>query len=534
MNSRPAAVVNWAAAVVAASVIFLVSPWTMPVDAAVGVNWGTITYHRLPPKTVARLLADNGIKRVKLFDVDAYTMDTLAGTGIEVMVAVNNLLLGPMNDYAVAEAWVKANVTSYLARPSSKVNIKYVAVGNEPFLKDYKDRFTNVTFPALKNIQKALDAAGVGDEVKATIPINADIYYSPSYNPVPSAGKWRDDVAGLMSDIVKFYNQTGAPFTVNIYPFFSLYDDPNFPSDFAFFDGKAEPVVDGNLTYTNVFDANYDTLFSALASEDCAGVPIVVGEVGWPTDGDVHANISIAERFYSGLTQKLAKKSGTPRRPKSDIEVYFFGLFDEEAKSVLPGPFERSWGIFTPDGKPKFPVDLSGAGVVGKEAVAAVGVDYLPAQFCVFNTEAEQGKNKSRVTEVMNYACSHGADCMPLADGASCSGLDSETQVSYAFNSYFQAVGQGAGACDFEGMGLVTTKNYSAGSCRFGIGFKPYNPSAVTATAPATTPAPATVDLPPSERKGAHDHASSDAGGMKGKILSGLVAAVVAARVLLA
>ncbi|KAG0494509.1 hypothetical protein HPP92_005503 [Vanilla planifolia] len=100
----------------------LASPATMA-EAALGVNWGTITYHRLPPKTVASLLADNGIKKVKLFDVDSYTMETLAGTGIEVMIAVNNLLLEPMNDYQTAKAWVRANVTHYLTS-TPKVNIK--------------------------------------------------------------------------------------------------------------------------------------------------------------------------------------------------------------------------------------------------------------------------------------------------------------------------------------------------------------------------------------------------------------------------
>jgi hypothetical protein len=39
----------------------------------------------------------------------------------------------------------------------------------------------------LKNVQNALNAANYS-HIKATIPINADVYYSPDYNPVPSAG----------------------------------------------------------------------------------------------------------------------------------------------------------------------------------------------------------------------------------------------------------------------------------------------------------------------------------------------------------
>ncbi|XP_020586340.1 glucan endo-1,3-beta-glucosidase 8-like [Phalaenopsis equestris] len=517
------AVLLWTTALFTAAFLFLSA------TASLGVNWGTITFHRLPPKTVARLLHDNGIKKVKLFDVDHYTMETLSGTGIEVMIAVNNLLLAPMNNYATAKAWVQSNVTHY--RTHYRVNITHVAVGNEPFLKDYKDMFTNVTFPALKNIQRALDEAGLGDQIKATIPLNADIYYSPWWNPVPSAGKWRDDVADLMSDIVKFYNRTGAPFTVNIYPFFSLYIDPNFPADFAFFDGKGKTVSDGDFVYTNVFDANYDTLLAALKSEGCGEVPIIVGEVGWPTDGDVHANTSIAGRFYRGITQKIAKKTGTPQRPKEDIEVYLFGLFDEEAKSILPGPFERSWGIFTTDGKPKFPVDLSGGGVAGKEAVGAVGVDYWPKKWCVFNTDSKQRKNESRVRANMDYACSHGADCMPLSYGSSCSGMDLEMQASYAFNSYYQALGQGIGTCGFEGLGKETTKDYSKGSCKFEIGIKAYDPSDVEGPAPA----PAMDGEGNGEKKGSHGDEERDreaSEGSRGRGLSvglGMMGFVVAA-----
>ena len=60
---------------------------------ALGVNWGKMSTRRLPPKVVARLLADNGFRKVKIFDADERTMAGLAGTGIETMVAVPNDLL---------------------------------------------------------------------------------------------------------------------------------------------------------------------------------------------------------------------------------------------------------------------------------------------------------------------------------------------------------------------------------------------------------------------------------------------------------
>lgn len=114
---------------------------------------------------------------------------------------------------------------------------RYVGVGNEPFLSSYNGSFLNITLPALQNIQNALNEAGVGDSIKATVPLNADVYNSPESNPVPSAGRFRTDISELMTQIVQFLNKNNAPFTVNIYPFLSLYGNDNFPFDYAFFDG---------------------------------------------------------------------------------------------------------------------------------------------------------------------------------------------------------------------------------------------------------------------------------------------------------
>ena len=88
--------------------------------------------HKLPPKTVVQMLKDSGIQKVKLFDADQSTMSALAGSDLEVMVAIPNDQLSAMNDYDRAKDWVKRNVTRYNFKGG--VNIKYVAVGNEPFL----------------------------------------------------------------------------------------------------------------------------------------------------------------------------------------------------------------------------------------------------------------------------------------------------------------------------------------------------------------------------------------------------------------
>ncbi|XP_024960943.1 glucan endo-1,3-beta-glucosidase 8-like [Cynara cardunculus var. scolymus] len=427
----------------------------------IGVNWGTMATHKLDPKTVVQMLKDNGINKVKLFDAEQSTMSALAGSGIEVMIAIPNDQLLAMNDYGRAKKFVQRNVTRF--NFNGGVKIKYVAVGNEPFLKAYNGSFMKTTFPALQNIQNALNEAGVGDVIKATVPSNADVYGSPVDSPVPSAGRFRADINDQMTQLVDFLAQNNAPFTVNIYPFLSLYGNDNFPVDYAFFDGVSQPIVDNGIQYTNVFDANYDTLVSSLKAAGHADMPIIVGEVGWPTDGDKNANINMAYRFYNGLLPRLTSNKGTPLRPGS-IEVYLFGLIDEDAKSIAPGSFERHWGIFRYDGQPKFAMDISGRGQ-NSFLVPAQNVRYQEKRWCQFNPDA---KDLSKLGENINYACTF-ADCTPLGYGSSCNGLDANANASYAFNAYFQVQNQDEMACNFQGLAMVTTLNISTETCAFNI-----------------------------------------------------------------
>ncbi|KAM2890149.1 hypothetical protein COP2_008610 [Malus domestica] len=426
-----------------------------------GVNWGTMATHELPPDTVIQILKDNGIPKVKLFDADESTMSALTGSGLEVMVAIPNDQLAVMTSYKRAKEWVRRNVTRY--NFNGGVNIKYVAVGNEPFLSSYNGSFLNVTFPALQNIQNALNEAGVGDSVKATVPLNADVYDSPVDNPVPSAGRFRTDILQLMTEIVQFLDKNKAPFTINIYPFLSLYGNDGFPFNYAFFDGDTTPIVDTGtgIQYTNVFDANFDTLVSSLKAVGFGNMPIVVGEVGWPTDGDKNANVGNAFRFYNGLLTRLGTNKGTPLRT-GYIEVYLFGLIDEDAKSIAPGSFERHWGIFSYDGQPKFPVDLSGQGQ-NKLLVPAKNVLYLSKKWCMFNPNA---KDVSNLADKINYACTY-ADCTALEYGSSCNNLDANGNASYAFNMYYQVQDQDDQSCSFQGLATLTTQNISQGNCNF-------------------------------------------------------------------
>lgn len=428
--------------------------------AGIGANWGTQATHPLPPSTVVKLLRDNGIDKVKLFDAEYAILDALSGSGIEVMVGIpNDMLYSLATSVESAELWVERNVSIHVS--SNKVNIRYVSVGNEPFLNSFNGTFLNTLLPALKNIQAALVKAGLANQVKVTVPQNADVYESST--TLPSGGDFRADIHDLMIQIVQFLSDNNCPFTVNIYPFISLYLNPSFPTDFAFFDGYSSPLDDNGKVYTNVFDANHDTLVWALNKNGFGNMSIIVGEIGWPTDGDISANNKYAQKFNQGFMSHVS--GGTPMRPTT-LNAYLFSLIDEDAKSIDPGNFERHWGIFNFDGTLKYNFNIRPG---GGGLVAVSGIQYLSRQWCVLADSASL--DDPQLGPSVSYACSH-ADCTDLGYGTSCGNLDARMNVSFAFNSYYQENDQLATACKFPNLSVISNTDPSNGDCKFKIMIK--------------------------------------------------------------
>lgn len=358
----------------------------------------------------------------------------------------------------------------------SYISARYAAVGNEPLLSTFNGSFLTTIFPALQNVQSALIKAGLSNQVKVTIPLNADVYDSGS-STKPSDGDFRADTKDLMVNIVKFLSDNGAAFTVNIYPFISLYNDPSFPADYAFFNGYSTPIDDNGKIYENVFDANHDTLVWALQKNGYGNLSIIVGEIGWPTDGDRNANFQYAQRFNQGFMTRIKNNVGTPMRP-GPVDAYLFSLVDEDAKSIQPGNFERHWGLFYFDGTPKYQLSLGTANAL----VGASGVQYLAKKWCVLSSSANL--DDPQVALSVSYACAN-ADCTSLGYETSCGNLDIKGNISYAFNSYYQIHDQLDTACKFPNLSAVTTSDPSTGDCKFRIMIQPYDSSSANVRARA-------------------------------------------------
>ena len=150
-------------------------------------------------------------------------------------------------------------------------------MGNEPFLRSYGDTYIDVVVPALTNIQQALLSLQLAPAIKVTVPLNADILWT-SYPP--SAGVFRLNIANQVTQIAAILRTAGGPFTINIYPFYSLFMEG--PAGYVTSRmALMEAVTPGNqwtvspggwnyvdpvsrLRYGNLFDGTFDATLAAL------------------------------------------------------------------------------------------------------------------------------------------------------------------------------------------------------------------------------------------------------------------------------
>ncbi|XVE63534.1 hypothetical protein DITRI_Ditri07aG0027500 [Diplodiscus trichospermus] len=266
--------------------------------------------------------------------------------------------------------------------------------------------------------------------------------------------------------ILQFHRQTKSPFMVNPYPYFS--PDLSTRLNYALFKpnrGAYDKYT--KKTYTNMFDALMDSTYMAMRALGYGDVDIVIGETGWPSQGDASSPFATMENAisYNGnVVKQITSSKGTPLMPNRTFETYMFALFNENQK---PGPLvEKYWGLFKPDLTPPYDV-----GLLRHEQSVSTPTKPSPA------APAPSGKNycvpKADVSYVqlqsdLDYACSEGIDCTPIQPGGACYEPNSLwSHAAFAMNSYYQTKGQSNLNCDFAGTGQITTVNPSYRNCRY-------------------------------------------------------------------
>ena len=104
----------------AAALLSLVVVWRA--ESAIGVNWGSVSFHKLKPSAVVDLLKENKISKVKLFDADPDSLRGLMGSGIQVMVGIPNEMLAALSSSTDAsDLWVRQNVSRYMVKNGADI-----------------------------------------------------------------------------------------------------------------------------------------------------------------------------------------------------------------------------------------------------------------------------------------------------------------------------------------------------------------------------------------------------------------------------
>ncbi|CAA2986930.1 glucan endo-1,3-beta-glucosidase-like [Olea europaea subsp. europaea] len=311
------------------------------VAAPVGVCYGRVASNLPPPSEVVNLIKSNGISRIRLFNPDPDALNPFSGTGIELMIGVPNEILPTLANGTVSTSheWLQTNIFSNIL----PTQIRYLAVGNEVLLKD--PFYSPYVVPAILNLYEALQTLGLSETIKLSSSHAASIL-SSSYPP--SSGAFDPNIQPVLLPLLQFLQTSGSPLMVNVYPFFSYINNPQYISlDYALF-RSSTPDIDQNLAYTNMFDATVDAFVYAMEKVGFPGIPVVVTETGWPAAGGFAASPENALDYNANIVKRTVNNFGTPKRPGVGIEVFLFDLFNENGKNGEE--YERQFGIFGVDG----------------------------------------------------------------------------------------------------------------------------------------------------------------------------------------
>ncbi|KAK9074371.1 hypothetical protein SSX86_006969 [Deinandra increscens subsp. villosa] len=321
---------------------------------SLGINYGQVGNDLPHPTKVLQLLKSLRVTKTRIYDTNPDILTSFAGSGVEIIVTVENEKLATLMDPQQALQWVTTRIKPYF--PGT--NITGIAVGNEVFTGDDMSLFDNLV-PAMVNIQRALTQLGLQQYVQVSTPSSLAVLAN-SYPP--SDGMFVPELTTIMTELLQFLSTTKAPFWINAYPYFAYKDSPDKISlDYALFNANSGMIdPNTNMRYDNMLYAQVDAVIYAMARLGFTGIEVRVSETGWPSKGDsneVGATPQNAAIYNRNLLRRQLNGEGTPLRPKMRLEIYVFALFNEDMK---PGPTsERNYGFYKPDGTMVYNVGLS-------------------------------------------------------------------------------------------------------------------------------------------------------------------------------
>ncbi|KAK3432777.1 hypothetical protein EUGRSUZ_D00293 [Eucalyptus grandis] len=337
--------------------------------ASLGINYGQVANNLPPPERVLELLRSLKVTKARIYDTNPQVLTAFANSNVELIVTIENDMLGQLQDPQQALQWVSAHIKPYL--PTTRIT--GIHVGNE-VLNDQDSTLTDNLVPAMHSIHGALVQLGLDSYVQVSSP-NSLAVLAQSFPP--SAGSFDSKVSSVVYQFLQFLSATNSPYWINAYPYFAYKADPSRISlDYVLFNpnpGMVDPYT--KLRYDNMLYAQVDAVAFAMMRMGFPEIEIRVSETGWPSKGDpdeVGATLQNAALYNMNLLRRQLKNEGTPWRPNARLEVYVFALFNEDMK---PGPTsERNYGLFRPDGTMAYNVGLSALSTPSSTSTATISL----------------------------------------------------------------------------------------------------------------------------------------------------------------
>ncbi|KAF8413570.1 hypothetical protein HHK36_001561 [Tetracentron sinense] len=351
--------------------------------SSLGINYGQVGNNLPPPEKVLALLSSLNINKTRIYDTNPQILTAFANSGIDLIVNVENEMLGVVMDPQQALQWVTTHIRPYF--PATKIT--GISVGNEIFTSGDATLMANVV-PAMISLHGALVQLGLDSYIQVST-ANSLAVLANSYPP--SAGTFRYELVGVISQLLQFLSNTRAPFWINAYPYFAYKDSPSrIPLDYVLFNpnsGIVDPYT--KLHYDNMLYAQVDAVVFAVTRMGFGELEVKVSETGWPSKGDqdeVGAALENAEIYNRNLFRRQMKNEGTPLRPNQRLEVYLFALFNEDMK---PGPTsERNYGLYEPDGTMTYNLELSAISTTSSTSSASISLTSSATQPSSFGIRA--------------------------------------------------------------------------------------------------------------------------------------------------
>ncbi|XP_008451156.1 probable glucan endo-1,3-beta-glucosidase BG5 [Cucumis melo] len=321
-------------------IVFLMASILMPTslvrahDVLLGAYYGLSGNNLPPPWKVVHLCEKYNIRRIRL---DIPTVDVLTafrGSNIDLSFSVPNDMLTDMaTNKALVEEWFNTYIKPFV----DDFKINYIIVGDKAV-----PGLDNFILPVMMSLQDLLNANYFG-QVKLTtlVGYNAALV---SQDP-PSSGVFNPTVRENMRGILKFLAEEGSALMVSVFPHRQYKSNGGMSLNYAALKETKPVVEDGELKYSNLFDAMMDAFYAAIEKETIGEVTLVVGETGWPTCGDNHEieTLDIAKQYNNKFKSHISSGKGTPRKPNVYLEGFIQSLFNENQK---PEGESQCFGVF--------------------------------------------------------------------------------------------------------------------------------------------------------------------------------------------